>query len=54
MSGRRIDVPGAVTATAGLVAIVDGLLQAASHPWGSWPVLLPLPAGWPCCWSWSW
>lgn len=33
--GRRIDVPGAVTATGGLVAIVDGLLQAAPHPWGS-------------------
>jgi len=42
---RRIDVPGAVTATGGLVAIVDGLLQAASHPWGSWPVLLPLAGG---------
>ena len=44
-AGRRIDVPGAVTATGGLVAIVDGLLQAASHPWGSWPVLLPLFGG---------
>jgi EmrB/QacA subfamily drug resistance transporter len=43
--GRRMDVPGAVTATGGLVAIVDGLLQAASHPWGSWPVLLPLLGG---------
>ena len=43
--GHRIDVPGAVTATAGLVAIVYGLLQAASHPWGSWPVLLPLLGG---------
>jgi predicted MFS family arabinose efflux permease len=27
------------------VAIVDGLLQAATHPWVSWPVLLPLLAG---------
>ena len=43
--GQRIDVPGAVTATGGLVAIVYGLLQAASHPWGSWPVLLPLLGG---------
>ncbi len=43
--GRRIDAAGAVTATGGLVAIVDGLLQAASHPWGSWPVLLPLLGG---------
>jgi hypothetical protein len=32
-------------ATGGLVAIVYGLLQAASHPWGSWPVLLPLLGG---------
>jgi EmrB/QacA subfamily drug resistance transporter len=43
--GHRIDVAGAVTATGGLVAIVDGLLQAASHPWGSWQVLLPLAGG---------
>lgn len=41
----RIDAPGALTATGGLVAIVDGLLQAASHPWGSWQVLLPLLGG---------
>jgi hypothetical protein len=43
--GHGIDVPGAVTATGGLVAIVYGLLQAASHPWGSWQVLLPLLGG---------
>ena len=43
--GHRIDVAGAVTATGGLVAIVYGLLQAASHPWGSWRVLLPLLGG---------
>jgi EmrB/QacA subfamily drug resistance transporter len=43
--GYRVDVPGALTATGGLVAIVDGLLQAASHPWGSWQVLLPLTGG---------
>src|SRR5260370_16464530 len=43
--GRRGGVPGAVTATGGRVAIVDGLLQAASHPWGSWPVLRPLAGG---------
>ena len=40
--GHRIDLPGAVTATGGLVAVVYGLLQASSHPWGSWQVLLPL------------
>jgi EmrB/QacA subfamily drug resistance transporter len=43
--GQRIDATGAVTATGGLVAVVYGLLQAASHPWGSWPVLLPLLGG---------
>jgi EmrB/QacA subfamily drug resistance transporter len=42
---RRIDVLGAVSATAGLVAVVDGLLQAASHPWDSVQVLLPLLGG---------
>jgi EmrB/QacA subfamily drug resistance transporter len=44
-SGHRVDVAGAVTATGGVVAIVYGLLQAASHPWGSWPVLVPLLGG---------
>lgn len=43
--GHRIDLPGAVTATGGLVAVVYGLLQAASYPWGSWQVLLPLLGG---------
>jgi EmrB/QacA subfamily drug resistance transporter len=43
--GHRIDLPGAVTATAGLVAVVYGLLQAASCPWGSWRVLLPALGG---------
>jgi EmrB/QacA subfamily drug resistance transporter len=41
----RPDVAGAVTGTAGLIAIVDGLLSAASHPWGSWQVLVPLLGG---------
>jgi EmrB/QacA subfamily drug resistance transporter len=43
--GHRIDIPGAVTATGGLVAVVYGLLQAASDPLGSWQVLLPLLGG---------
>jgi EmrB/QacA subfamily drug resistance transporter len=43
--GHRIDLPGAVTAAGGLVAVVYGLLQAASYPWGSWQVLLPLLGG---------
>ncbi len=42
---HRLDFAGALTATGGLVAVVDGLLQAASHPCGSWQVLLPLIAG---------
>jgi EmrB/QacA subfamily drug resistance transporter len=42
---HRVDVTGAVTATGGLVSIVDGLLQAASHPWVSWQVLVPLLGG---------
>jgi EmrB/QacA subfamily drug resistance transporter len=41
----RPDYAGAVTGTAGLIAVVDGLLQAASHPWGSVTVLLPLLGG---------
>jgi EmrB/QacA subfamily drug resistance transporter len=43
--GHKIDLPGAVLATGGLVAAVYGLLQAASYPWGSWQVLLPLLGG---------
>jgi MFS family permease len=42
---RRPDVAGAVTGTAGLIAVVDGLLAAATHPWGSWQVLAPLLGG---------
>ena len=41
----RPDYAGAVTATGGLIAIVYGLLQAASHPWGSAQVLIPLLGG---------
>ena len=44
-AGHRIDVPGTVTATGGPVAVVYGLLQAASYSWGSWQVLLPLLGG---------
>src|SRR5260370_1093422 len=42
---QRVDFTGAITATGGLVAIVYGLLQAASRPWGSWQVLAPLLGG---------
>ncbi|MDP9116131.1 MAG: MFS transporter [Actinomycetota bacterium] len=43
--GGRPDYAGALTGTAGLIAVVDGLLQAATHPWGSVQVLLPLLGG---------
>jgi EmrB/QacA subfamily drug resistance transporter len=39
------DYAGAITGTGGLIAVVDGLLQAATHPWGSVQVLLPLLGG---------
>jgi MFS family permease len=42
---QRPDYAGAATGTAGLIAVVDGLLQAATHPWGSVQVLLPLLGG---------
>jgi EmrB/QacA subfamily drug resistance transporter len=43
--GNRPRVAGALVGTAGLVAVVDGLLSAASHPWGSGSVLVPLLGG---------
>jgi MFS family permease len=42
---HRPDVAGAATGTAALIAVVYGLLGAASHPWGSWQVLVPLFGG---------
>jgi len=42
---ERPDYAGAVTSTGGLVAVVDGLLQAANHPWGSPSVWVPLVGG---------
>ena len=44
-AGHRVDVPGALLVTGGLVGVVYGLLQGASHPWGSWHVLVPLLGG---------
>jgi hypothetical protein len=41
----RLDVLGALLATSGLVLIVDGMLAASTHPWGSATVLIPLAAG---------
>jgi EmrB/QacA subfamily drug resistance transporter len=42
---HRPDFAGAITGTAGLIALVDGLLQAARHPWGSTNVWVPLVVG---------
>ena len=39
------DYAGSITGTGGLIAVVDGLLEAATHPWGAWQVLLPLLGG---------
>jgi EmrB/QacA subfamily drug resistance transporter len=44
-TSTRPDYAGAITGTGGLIAVVDGLLQAATHPWGSVQVLLPLLGG---------
>jgi len=44
-ASERPDYAGAVTGTGGLIAVVDGLLSAAQHPWGSGRVLLPLLGG---------
>lgn len=42
---RRPDVAGAVLATAGLSAVVFGLLSAGTHPWGSVTVIGALALG---------
>ncbi|OLZ65047.1 MFS transporter [Streptomyces sp. IMTB 2501] len=41
----KLDVPGAVTVTLGLLAVVLGLTQAGEHGWGSSAALLPSAAG---------
>ena len=43
--GRRPDYWGALTGTLGLIAVVDGLIEASKHSWGSSNVLLPLIGG---------
>jgi MFS transporter, DHA2 family, methylenomycin A resistance protein len=42
---RRLDGPGVAASALGLVGITLGLIEASSHPWGSWPVLVPLAIG---------
>src|SRR5207249_5529816 len=44
-ASRRVDVPGAVLVTGGVLALVDGFLAASRHPWGSPTVLWPLVGG---------
>lgn len=41
----RIDVPGAVLVTGGVLAVVYGLLHAGDHGWGASATLLPLLGG---------
>ncbi|WP_181798940.1 MFS transporter, partial [Streptomyces sp. WELS2] len=41
----RLDVPGAVTVTLGLLAVVLGLTRAGEHGWSAPATLLPLAAG---------
>ncbi|MGI8493597.1 MAG: MFS transporter [Acidimicrobiales bacterium] len=38
----RLDVPGAVSVTAGMTLLVYGLTHAASHPWASTGTVVPL------------
>jgi EmrB/QacA subfamily drug resistance transporter len=42
---RHLDVAGAVTVTAGLVAVVYALVRTESYSWGSSEVLVPLALG---------
>jgi MFS transporter, DHA2 family, methylenomycin A resistance protein len=44
-ASRRLDGPGVTASALGLVGITLGLIEASSHPWGSWPVLVPLAVG---------
>ncbi|MFI6513243.1 MFS transporter [Streptosporangium sp. NPDC050855] len=46
-AGRRepLDLAGAVTGTAGLAALIYGVMQGADHGWASPPVVVPTVAG---------
>jgi EmrB/QacA subfamily drug resistance transporter len=43
--GTSLDLPGGLTATAGMTSLVYGLVHAATHPWGSAGTAVPLAAG---------
>jgi EmrB/QacA subfamily drug resistance transporter len=45
MAHRHLDLGGAVTVTAGLVALVYALVRTESYSWGSAEVLMPLVLG---------
>ena len=38
----RLDLPGALTATGGMLSLVYGLTHASTHPWGSAGTIIPL------------
>ena len=42
---EALDLAGASSGTAGLAALIYGVMQTAHHGWGSAPVLLPVVAG---------
>jgi EmrB/QacA subfamily drug resistance transporter len=42
---RRLDVPGAVTVTAGLAVLVYGIVSTNVHPWGSPRTIVTLAVG---------
>lgn len=46
-AGRRapLDIPGAITGTAGLAVLIYGVMQSADHPWTSAHVVGPALAG---------
>jgi len=44
-TSRRVDVPGAVLVTGGVLALIDGFLAATRHSWGSPAVVFPLIIG---------
>src|SRR3989449_2276992 len=44
-TSRRIDFPGAVLVTGGVLALIDGFLAASHHSWGSPAVVWPLVIG---------
>ena len=44
-AARSLDLPGAVTVTAGLAVLVYGIVGTETHSWGSAATIIPLAAG---------